>query len=54
MAHEDCNPLLCNFLALTWVSSEAVFDQSEAALAWQVSSHAALEEPDNPDRPPNL
>lgn len=54
MAHEDCNPLLCNFLALTWVSSEAVFDQSEAALAWQVSSHAALEEPDNRDRPPNL
>ena len=54
MAHEDCNPFLCNFLALTLVSSEAVFDQSEAALAWLVSSLAALKEPDNPDRPPNL
>ncbi len=54
MAHDDCNPFLCNVLALTLMSSEAVFDQSEAALAWQVSSLAAREEPDNPDRPPNL
>lgn len=54
MEHDECNPFLCNVLALTLASSEAVFDQSEAALAWQVSGLAALEEPDNPDRPPNL
>jgi len=54
MEHDECNPFLCNVLALTLASSEAVFDQSEAALAWQVSSLATLEEPDNPDRPPNF
>jgi hypothetical protein len=54
IAHDDCNSFVCNFLALTLVSSAAVFDQSEAALAWQVSSLAALEQPDHPDRPPNL
>lgn len=54
IVHDDCNPFLCNALALTSVSSEAVLDQSEAALAWQVSSLSTLEEPDNPDRPPNL
>ncbi|WP_164662118.1 hypothetical protein [Tropicibacter sp. Alg240-R139] len=54
MVHDDCNPFLCNALALTSASSEAVFDQSEAALAWQISSLSTLEEPDNPYRPPNL
>lgn len=54
MVHDDCNPFLCNILALTFVSPEAVFEQSKAALAWQVSSLSTLEEPDNPDRPPNL
>ena len=29
MEHDECNPFLCNVLALTLVSSEAVFDQSE-------------------------
>lgn len=54
LAYDECNPFLCNALALTLVSSKMVLDQSEAVLAWQVSSLAALEEPDNPDRPPNL
>lgn len=54
MEHDECNQFLCNVLALTLVSSEAVFNQSEATLAWQVSSLSTLEEPDNPDRPPNL
>lgn len=54
MEHDECNPFLCNVLALTLLSSEAVFDQSEAALAWQVSCLSTLEKPDNPDRPPNL
>ncbi len=54
MEHDECNPFLCNVLALTSQSSEAVFDQSEVALAWQVSSLSTLEEPDSPDRPPNL
>jgi len=54
MEHDDCNPFLCNALALTLVSSDAVFDQSEATLAWQASSLSTLKEPDNPDRPPNL
>lgn len=54
MEHDECNPFLCSVLALTTASSEAVFDQSKAALVWQVSSLAALEEPDDPDRPPNL
>ncbi len=54
MENDECNPFLCNVLALTSVFSEATFDQSEAALAWQVSSLSTLEEPDNLDRPPNL
>lgn len=54
MEHDECNPFLCNALVLALQSCEAVFDQSEAALAWQVTSLSTLEEPDNPDRPPNL
>ena len=53
MVHDDCNPLLCNVLAINSPSSKAVIDQSEAAATWQVGSLAALEDPDNPDRPPN-
>lgn len=51
---DECNPFLCNALVLTLGSSETVFDKSEATLAWQVSSLSTLEEPVNPDRPPNL
>jgi hypothetical protein len=54
MVHDDCNPFLCNVLALTLEASQEDFDQSKAALAWQVSSLSTLEDPDNPDRPPNL
>lgn len=52
--HDECNPFLCNVLALTLTSSETVFDQSEAALAWEVSRLSTLEGPDSPERPPNL
>lgn len=51
--HDDCNPFLCNVLALTVQSSEVIFDKSEAAIAWQVSKLSALEEPGSPERPPN-
>jgi hypothetical protein len=51
---DNCNPLLCSVAALTLSSSEAVFHPTETAVAWQVSSLSTLEEPENPDRPPNL
>jgi hypothetical protein len=54
MEHEDCNPFLCYVLALTSMSTEAVFDQSATTLIWQVTSLSTLEEPENPERPPNL
>lgn len=54
LMHEECNPFLCNVLALALPSFEAVFDQSEAALAWHVTGLRTLKEPDNPDRPPNF
>lgn len=54
MEHDECNPFLCNVLALDLPFSDAVFYWSKAALAWQITSFSALEEPDNPDRPPNL
>lgn len=52
--HAECNPILCNALALMLCSSEVAFDHSEAVLAWQVTGFATLDEPDNPDRPPNF
>lgn len=52
--HDECNPFLCNSLTLILLTSDAVFDQSEAVLGWQVGHLSTLEEPDNPDRPPNL
>lgn len=52
--HDGCNPALCHVLVLTSQHSFATCDQSEADLAWQVSSLSTLEEPNNPDRPPNL
>ncbi len=54
LMHDECNPFLCNVLALALPPLEAVFDQSEAALAWHVTGLSALKEPDNPDRPPNF
>lgn len=54
LANDDCSPFMCNFLALGLVSSEPLFDQFEAALTWQVLSLVALNETDNPDRPPNI
>lgn len=54
VAHEGCNPFLCHVLALSSQYSEATFDQSETVLGWQVGHLSTLEEPDNPDRPPNL
>lgn len=54
MELEECNSYLCNALALTLESSDAVFFQSKDALAGNVSRLSTLEEPDNPDRPPNL
>ena len=53
MTHEGCNPFLCHVLALTSQYSEAEFEHSETVLGWQVVHLSALEEPDNPDRPPN-
>ncbi|WP_165759709.1 hypothetical protein [Falsiruegeria litorea] len=53
MEPDECNPFLCNALALTFPDSEVSFDQSEAALAWLVTSFSTLNEPENPDRPPN-
>lgn len=54
MAQDECNPFLCNVLALSLQSCEVIFDKSDAVLAWQVSSLSALEEPGNPERPPNF
>ena len=53
MAHDECNPFLCNALALTVQSFKVTFEKSEIVLAWQVSSLSALEEPGSPERPPN-
>ncbi len=52
--HDECNPFLCNSLVLILQTSDAVFGQSDAVLGWQVGHLSTLEEPDNPDRPPNL
>ncbi|MFY2825143.1 hypothetical protein [Ruegeria sp. MALMAid1280] len=52
-AHEGCNPFLCNVIALATPASETKLNQSAAVLAWQVTSLSTLDEPDNPDRPPN-
>lgn len=54
LEHSDCNSFLCSVFALMLTSFEAVFDPSETAFVWQVSSLSTLEAPDNPDRPPNL
>lgn len=54
MEHDECNPFLCNSLALILLTPDAVFDQSETVLGWQVGHLSTLEEPSNPDRPPNL
>ncbi len=48
-----CNPFLCNVLALKMQNSATNPDQSDTVLAWQVTNLSALNEPDNPDRPPN-
>lgn len=53
MAHDECNPFLCNALALTVQPFKIIFEKSGIVLAWQVSSLSALEEPGNPERPPN-
>lgn len=52
--HDGCNPYLCLVLALASPHSEETFDYSETVLGWQVRHLMTLEEPDNPDRPPNL
>ena len=51
--HEGCNPFLCNALMLTTQDSQTTPSRSGIALAWQITSLSTLNEPDNPDRPPN-
>lgn len=52
--HEGCNPFLCQALALTSKHFETVSIEVVAALEWHVGHLSTLEEPNNPDRPPNL
>ncbi len=51
--HEGCNPFLCNVAALTAQDFQATPDQRVIVAAWQASNLSTLNEPDNPDRPPN-
>ncbi|WP_298855672.1 hypothetical protein [uncultured Ruegeria sp.] len=52
-AHEGCNPFLCNVLALTTPAFETKSNQAAVVLALRATSLSTLNEPDNPDRPPN-
>lgn len=52
--HEGCSPFLCHVLAITPQYSEATFDHSETVMGWQVGRLSTLQEPEHPDRPPNL
>lgn len=52
-AHEGCNPFLCNVLALTTQAFETKPNQAAVELALRATSLSTLNEPDNPDRPPN-
>ncbi|WP_299669360.1 hypothetical protein [uncultured Ruegeria sp.] len=52
-ADEGCNPSLCNVLAFTAPASETKLNQAAVVLALQVKSLSKLNEPDNPDKPPN-
>ncbi len=52
-AHEGCNPFLCSVPALTTQTSESKFNQAAVVSASQVTNLSTLNEPDNPDRPPN-
>lgn len=52
-AHEECNPFLCNALALITPTYETKLSQVAVVLALQVTSLSTLNEPDNPERPPN-
>lgn len=51
--HEGCNPFLCNTAALTAQDFLATPNRSVIVEAWQASKLSTLNEPDNPDRPPN-
>lgn len=53
-SHERCNPFLCHVLILASQYSETPVDHSTTILGWYVSHLSTLEEPDNPDRPPNF
>lgn len=54
MAHDDCNPLLCNALVLLPHQPSPRGDRPETGVIWLVLSLVALAGPDSPDRPPNL
>lgn len=51
--HEGCNPFLCNAAALMAQDIQATPNRSVIVVAWQASNLSTLNEPDNPDRPPN-
>ncbi len=52
-AHEGCNPFLCNVLALTAQDFQTTPNRSVIVAVWQASNLSTLNEPGNPDRPPN-
>ncbi|MBA84199.1 MAG: hypothetical protein CML60_05600 [Rhodobacteraceae bacterium] len=52
--HEGCNPFLCNVLAVALFHSDVIFAPSKTTRMWHVALLSSLEEPNNPDRPPNL
>lgn len=53
-ATEGCNLLLCSALLPWSLRPVAKIDPSETVLVWQIGQLSALEEPETPDRPPNL
>ena len=54
MAHDGCDQFLCHALDLTLPQSKVTFDHSKTVLGWRVRHLSTLNEPENPDRPPNL
>ncbi len=51
---DGCGPLLCKVFLLNTQRLVAKFDQTDIVLVWQLRQLSALEEPETPDRPPNL
>lgn len=50
----ECNPFMCNVVLPSSTQSDTRLDKFETILLRVADSLAALKEPDNPDRPPNL